>query len=335
MKHISKVVQSIPGCATNVDSYGNLYVTKGDGPYKCMVCHTDTVHDIVKAKIIPIQIKNNIIAINNSSMTQVGTGGDDKVGIAITLQLLKEQESMKAVFFLDEEVGCIGSSNLDEEFFSDCLYVLQCDRRGSHDFVNRISATELYSKEFGNAIDHLIKKYKRQVVSGGMTDVLEIAYKTKLSVANMSCGYYNPHSDNEYINIDDVIQTYKFCKDIFTYINESYNVSEEREKYNWSFSNHRYGGYYHDYQDYDLTKDDFELSDDEIDRQTKKVRKVCGVGCGMYEGYCATCMMSSEEMIEFYTQDYEQYQTKSTSMDDVIQIGPKNDDVSDGDQQNT
>ena len=51
----------------------------------------------------------------------------------------------------------------------------------------------------------------------------------------------------------------------------------------------------------------------------------------MYEGYCATCMMSSEEMIEFYTQDNEQYQTKSTSMDDVIQIGPKNDDVSDGD----
>ena len=51
MKHISKVVQSIPGCATNVDEYGNLYVTKGDGPYKCMVCHTDTVHDIVMGKL--------------------------------------------------------------------------------------------------------------------------------------------------------------------------------------------------------------------------------------------------------------------------------------------
>ena len=50
MKHIGNVVQSIQGCTTSTDSYGNLYVTKGDGPYKAMVCHTDTVHDIVKAK---------------------------------------------------------------------------------------------------------------------------------------------------------------------------------------------------------------------------------------------------------------------------------------------
>ena len=45
--------------------------------------------------------------------------------------------------------------------------------------------------------------------------------------------------------------------------------------------------------------------------------------------------MSVEEMTEFYYEDNEQYQTKSTSVDNVIQIGPKNDDVSNGDQQVT
>ena len=321
MKHISKVVQSIPGCATNVDEYGNLYVTKGEGPYKCMVCHTDTVHDIVKAKVIPIQIKGNIIAINSSTMTQIGTGGDDKVGIAITLQLLKERESMKAVFFLDEEVGCVGSSEMDKTFFDDCLYVLQCDRRGSHDFVNKISGTKLYSSDFSDAIKHLLKKYHRTETSGGMTDVLEIAYKTKLSVANMSCGYYNPHCDNEYINIHDVIQTYKLCRDIFTYINEKYNVKEKREAFNWSVPNHYYGGYHQGY-DWSLEHSDYDLS-----KQEQAIHKVCGAGCGMYQGYCSDCMMTVDEMTEFYYQDNEKYQTKSTSMDDVIQIGPKDDDI--------
>ena len=320
MKHISKVVQSIPGCATDVDEYGNLYVTKGDGPYKCMVCHTDTVHDIVKARIIPIQIKGNIIAVNGSTMTQCGTGGDDKVGIAITIKLLQEQANMKAVFFLDEEVGCVGSSNMNVDFFNDCLYVLQCDRRGSQDFVNKISGTKLYSKEFASAISHILQKYHRVETSGGMTDVLEIAYKTKLSVANMSCGYYNPHSDNEYINIQDVIQTYKLCQDIFRYINEQYNVSKKRESYSWNIPNHYFSGYNHGYnnhgiQEYDLTPEE------------QAIAKVCGSGCGMYEGYCSDCMMTVEEMTEFYYQDNEKYQTKSTSMDDAIQIGPADDDI--------
>ena len=321
MKHISKVVQSIPGCTTAVDDYGNFYVTKGVGPYKCMVCHTDTVHDIVKAKIIPLQVKGNIIAVNGSTMTQCGTGGDDKVGIAITLALLQEQTNMKAVFFLDEEVGCVGSSAMNVDFFSDCLYVLQCDRRGSHDFVNKISGTKLYSKGFSSAINHILQKYHRVETSGGMTDVLEIAYKTKLSVANMSCGYYNPHSDNEYINIHDVIQTYKLCKDIFTYINEQYNVSKKRESYSWHVPNHYFSGYghgfkTHDYSDYDLTE------------QEQAIAKVCGSGCGMYQGYCSDCMMTVDEMTEFYYQDNEEYQTKSTSVDDVIQIGPEDADIS-------
>ena len=47
----------------------------------------------------------------------------------------------------------------------------------------------------------------------------------------------------------------------------------------------------------------------------------------MYEGYCSDCMMTVEEMTEFYYQDNEKYQTKSSSVDGAIQIGPANDDV--------
>lgn len=297
MKHISSVVQSIQGCTTSTDSYGNLYVTKGYGPYKTMVCHTDTVHDIVKAKVIPMKIKGNIIAINSKKISQIGTGGDDKCGIAITLQLLKDEPNMKAVFFLDEEVGCLGSSKLDVDFFNDCLFVLQCDRRGSNDFVNKISGTKLYDDNFSQAIKYLLDKYSRVEVGGGMTDVLEIAYVTDLPVANMSCGYYNPHTDQEYINIEDFIDTYRLCSDIFKYINDKHTVKTKRESYSYGMIG-RYSGYDWDYNynsHYHLAYDEKELAEAEA-----KIKKLCGSGCGMYDGYCDACMTTAEDAMEYY-----------------------------------
>jgi len=328
MKHIGNVVQSIQGCTTSTDSYGNLYVTKGDGPYKAMVCHTDTVHDIVKAKVLPVKVKGNIIAINSKTMKQIGTGGDDKCGIAITLQLLKTQSSMKAVFFLDEEVGCLGSSKLKKKFFNDCLYVLQCDRRGADDFVNRISGTKLYEENFQDAIKYILQKYNRVEVNGGMTDVLEIAYKTDLPVANMSCGYYNPHTDTEYININDFVETYKLCSDIFKYINTKYVVKTKRESYNY----HMYGRY----NDYDWNYNshmmyDHVFDEDQLSEAEKKIKIICGTGCGMYDGYCDACMVSAEEAIEFYLEEDEQNElyTKLPTVGAPIQIGPKNPSMDD------
>ena len=116
MRYIKGVVQSIGDCTITFDDYGNMYVTKGDGPYPAMVCHTDTVHDIVKEPVAACIAKGNIVAFKTLSMEQIGTGGDDKVGIHITLELLKQKTNMKAAFFLDEEVGCIGSSNANFKF---------------------------------------------------------------------------------------------------------------------------------------------------------------------------------------------------------------------------
>tara|TARA_R100000734_G_C3317892_1_gene111441 strand:+ start:1721 stop:2776 length:1056 start_codon:yes stop_codon:yes gene_type:complete len=315
MRYIKGVVQSIGGCTMSFDDYGNMYVTKGSGPYPAMVCHTDTVHDIVKEPIASAVIKGNIVAFKTISMEQVGTGGDDKVGIHITLELLKERENMKAVFFLDEEVGCIGSSSCDFKFFDDCLFVLECDRRGDTDFVNSISGTELYGNDFAEAIKVILQKHNRTTCSGGMTDVLEIAYETDLPVANMSCGYYKPHSDEEYININDVISTYELCLDIFKYINIKHSYNKKRTSYfkgynygNYNNWGHGYDMYYDNYEDvYDLTSDELEES----------VKKTCGPKCEMRNGFCDSCMMHVDEMYEFYNDD--KNEIKSTPMETPVQ----------------
>lgn len=198
------------------DSYGNIYVTKGDADlYPTMVCHIDTVHEI-NDDVKVIQVDDKLLAIDTTDCKRYGIGGDDKVGIYITLQMLKHFDNFKAVFFLDEEVGCVGSSQADFTFFDDSTIVLECDRKGINDFVTSITGTTLSDDTLHQDIDHILTKYNRRKVNGGITDVGEIAEKNTVQVANMSCGYYDPHTANEYIIISEVESTKQMCIEILT-----------------------------------------------------------------------------------------------------------------------
>jgi len=235
---------------TTKDAYGNIYVTKGKAElYPTMVCHIDTVHEINDSVTAHItDNKQFIYAIDQSNGQQYGTGGDDKVGIAITIMLFEYFENFKAVFFLDEESGCTGSSKCNASFFDDSTFVLQCDRRGNSDFVNRIGSTKLYSKKFSKLIKKQLKKYNRKECTGGITDVGEIARVNKVMCANMSCGYYHPHSNSETINIQDVVDTFNLCRDILLLTinlgrSEYNNLSDRQESY--MYTGRSYGHYWH------------------------------------------------------------------------------------------
>ena len=233
------------------DNYGNIYVCKGYADlYPTMVCHIDTVHEINNdAKVV--QIDDALLAIDTKDMKRYGIGGDDKVGIYITLELLKEFENFKAVFFLDEEVGCVGSGKADFEFFNDSTIVLECDRRGYNDFVTSITGTTLSDEKLHNDIDHILKKYDRKKTSGGITDVGEIAENNTVQCANMSCGYYDPHSDNEYIIISEVESTKQMCYEILNATKDKrYEIDlDKRISYGVGFSHYHGWDYYDGYYD--------------------------------------------------------------------------------------
>lgn len=195
-------LKNIPNAKIKVDS-NNLYVTKGESDiYPCIVSHTDTVHDIHKHYKV-FDNDNCLFAFNAESGRQVGVGGDDKVGIWLALQMLKSNDVMKCAFFHSEEIGCIGSSQADMSWFKDVGYCLQGDRRGSKDFVNSISGT-LYSDSFAEDILPIITKYGYAETSGSITDVGQLSENgIGICVANMSCGYYSPHSDFEIVEFLD------------------------------------------------------------------------------------------------------------------------------------
>jgi hypothetical protein len=181
---------------------GNIYVTKGyDMTYPCVVAHMDTVHAICE-DLTPIEIDGKITGFNRVTMQQTGIGGDDKVGVYIALQCLKKFDSIKVVFFRDEEVGCHGSYEHDEGFFLDCQYVLQCDRRGNSDFITNGAGVELSSKRFQDDVMPLLFAHGYSFTNGSITDVVALKESgIDLCMANISCGYYNPHCADEYVVI--------------------------------------------------------------------------------------------------------------------------------------
>lgn len=231
----SQIIEYITNKLTelNCDFYednGNIYATKGNAEnYNCIVSHMDTVHPICE-NLTALIIDDKITGFNKVMMEQTGIGGDDKVGIFIALHQLEKYDNLKCVFFSDEEIGCIGSSCADMQFFNDCNYILQFDRRGNSDFIYNASGVELCSNDFRTDIAPILSTYGYIEQIGLMTDVMQLKSDgLKISCCNLSCGYYEPHFPNEYIVIQDVFNAVKLCDDIFANMTKKYKHKGKKQ----------------------------------------------------------------------------------------------------------
>jgi len=194
------------------DQLGNIYLTKGQADvYPCVVAHMDTVHAITGEPIVPVVIGDKVTGMHASNMSQTGCGADDKCGIYCALEIMGKLPACKAAFFVDEEVGCLGSSDCDISFFSDASFVLQADRRGSSDFVTSISGRPLASDAWLSAVAPLLNAHGFKPCAGMMTDVQALRDSPDFGIcsANLSAAYYNPHSDGEYIVLSELDNTFK------------------------------------------------------------------------------------------------------------------------------
>lgn len=205
VEYLFKELNEIEGCAFEYKDDGNIYVTKGEADFfPCVVAHMDTVHKIVEDLFV-LQVGHRLTGFNRITMEQTGIGGDDKVGIFIALECLKLFDNIKVAFFCDEECGCFGSYDCDMSFFDDCGFVLQCDRQGNKDFIHNASGTPLSSKPFRKAAGKIMKQFGYKFENGMMTDVMALKENgLNCSCANMSCGYYRPHTSKEYVDMKDV-----------------------------------------------------------------------------------------------------------------------------------
>lgn len=211
------------GAECRVDESGNVYAVKGEADtYPCIVSHLDEVHRAHEPGHSVLTLDDYLIFGYNINRKETeGIGADDKNGIWVCLRAMQEYDVMKCVFFVGEEVGCVGSSNADMAFFDDVRYVLQCDRRGGHDFIIDAAGVELCSDEFIQAVG--MEEFYYHEEFGSVTDVMTLKQNgLKVSACNLSCGYYNPHTDSEATDFNDLSRCLNFvhhiietCTDVY------------------------------------------------------------------------------------------------------------------------
>lgn len=238
------------GLKYETDNLGNTIVHKGDKSIKrpFVVSHIDTVHK-VNGNVTVHNINDFFIAIDELTMTQAGVGGDDKVGVWACLELLNdpEVENVSCAFFVDEEIGCIGSGAVSLSHFENATWIGQLDRKGNKDFITHRIASE----EFEKATKSIIKKhgYKFLKNYSTITDSAELSSRgVGVSCFNMSCGYYSPHSDSEVVNIEDAIDAYELIKELVLSVTSTYSNTYKGYSYSgyqgsWQ-RGYGYGGAY-------------------------------------------------------------------------------------------
>lgn len=258
-KHLKKFIkyyinEHMPEVRIEHDQTGNIYITKGTGEsFPCVVAHLDQVQKNHSKDFRAVETKEIIFGYSSKNKRQEGLGADDKNGIWIALRCLEKYDSIKLAFFVQEEAGCIGSSKANMGFFSDCRFVIQCDRRGGNDLITNASWSELCSDEFLQAMDFGSFGYKPE--NGMLTDVATLKDNgLAVSCLNLSCGYYEPHTDHEFTIkaelqnclalVCHIIET---CTNVYPHTDEGYG----------SYGSYGYnGGYYgYGFEEYDMACD--------------------------------------------------------------------------------
>lgn len=233
---------SVPGVLIEEDAIGNMYITKGQSDtYPCVVAHLDQVQDEYPEDYKAIETPDIIFGYSPSLRKQCGLGADDKCGIWIALKMLKKHDAIKLAFFPGEEVGCVGSSQANMDFFDDVRFVIEPDRRGYKDLITEIGWTDLCSDEFLQASDYADFGY--EPTHGMMTDVETLKNNgLKVSCINLSCGYYAPHTEDEYIVKADLINACAFVDHIIEKCGDVY-THEAKDTYNDLYDGMGWGAY--------------------------------------------------------------------------------------------
>lgn len=221
---------------------------EGNAPYM-LVAHLDTVH-----KKLP-----TIICYSKDGdymMSPQGIGGDDRCGVYIILALLdKLPFKPYIVFTMDEEIGGIGAQAFvdymsTKDSLPELKYIVEFDRKGNDDCV----FYDCDNKDFTNFVESF--GFKTQY--GSFSDISTIAPAFGVAAVNLSSGYYNPHTEHEYVSMNDMhdiieMSLKMLCSESekFEYIEKVYSVSKYSKYgygygygYNYDDSDYYYSNYY-------------------------------------------------------------------------------------------
>lgn len=217
-KHMRKMLEERYDEVIYADGF---VFAKGTVPI-LLVAHMDTVH-----KELP-----RIIELNNGKISSPqGIGGDDRCGIYMISKII-EKHHCSVLFTEDEEIGGVGA---DKFVHHSCLnglefnYAIELDRRGKNDAV-------FYECDNPEFEDFITEDGDWKTDFGSYSDICDVAPALGCAAVNLSCGYYNAHTKNEYVVFSEMeANIKKVCKLI--------ERTTENDKFEYIEAKHRWGKY--------------------------------------------------------------------------------------------
>ena len=203
-----------------VNKDGFLYA-KGDVPV-LLVAHMDTVH---KQKI------NTIIEANGKISSPQGIGGDDRCGVFIIMNIIKDLHC-SVVLCEDEEIGGVGAHKFaDTEFIHDLgvNYMIEFDRMNANDAVFYSCDNE----EFTNFVTDFTGF---KTAYGSFSDISILAPASKIAAVNLSCGYYKAHTTDEYVVYDEMLATIQAAKALIETECDKFEYIPKKQTSLWDYN---------------------------------------------------------------------------------------------------
>lgn len=234
---------------------GFLYVpAKKDNAIPVLVtAHLDTVHKKRIETIEKVSVADPNLNVKTKISSPEGIGGDDRCGVYMILNIIEEC-NVPVLFCEDEEIGMQGAKKFiktkyAKELAESIKYMIELDRQGSTDAV-------FYSCDNKEFTDWIEKNSGYKFANGSCSDISTLMPSLKIAGVNFSCGYYNAHTTNEYVYLEEMNDTMNMVCDLlkkeipqkFEYVEKKYSWGTSRYGGNWG--NFDYGKYAKEYEKY-------------------------------------------------------------------------------------
>lgn len=186
----------------------------------CFVAHVDTVFDyMARLDTISDRVSDGSLYAPPKNIYPGGLGADDRVGCYVLYRLLTDIKVRNfSVLITDkEEVGAIGAIDatncLGKELFDNCIAFVEVDRKGVCEMV--------FYDDYNHDFYSFMMSLGYSIRQGSFSDITILTDYYKIQSVNISCGYNNPHTTQEYIIKDEIIYCINSCKYIITNITKS------------------------------------------------------------------------------------------------------------------
>jgi tripeptide aminopeptidase len=217
-----------------IDRTGNILAEKTykteHGPVILLNAHLDTVYEIEEDREI---IKEGKVWSSSKGIL----GADDRAGVAVLLHIAEFLHlsstfngKVKFIFTVEEECGLVGANQVDDYFLWNTDAAIVVDRRGTGNIVTSCCGYipfchPLYGSFFKNvATSEGLNGW--ETTPGGSSDTRVWAMNGIESV-NLSAGYFNEHTDEECLDVEDCYRTAILIEGVFKRSREMKGVLRE------------------------------------------------------------------------------------------------------------